>query len=312
MGVYFDRRDRLWRVQVQKHGRRVSTTARSAEEARALEARFRRDLFLQRLGEKPRRTLEEALLRWLAEYVPQLKRPRDYESHLRALIPHVAGLALDDAPQAWLAYRAANADLTNSTHNRRGAVLRRVCNLARKWGWTTDDLGGRIDLLPENSARHVYLTVADVARLADACKYRPTRDAVLIAAYTGLRLSEIIELQPTDVRDGCLHIGATKSGHPRVVPIHHAIRAAVARLPIPCGKRWLIHHFERARTELGHPEWRFHDLRHTNASWLVQSGADLITVRDLLGHSSLAVTGRYAHLATEHLRVAVMKIGKKR
>ena len=73
MSVYYDERDQLWRVQLQKNHRRISTTARSAEEARALEGKLRKDLFLSRLGERPSRTLEDALLRWLKHEVPHLR-----------------------------------------------------------------------------------------------------------------------------------------------------------------------------------------------------------------------------------------------
>lgn len=307
MGVYFDRG--LWRVQVQKNGRRISTTAGSAEEARAIEARIRRDHFLSRAGLPPERSLEDAITRWLDDHVPQLKRSKDYESHIRALLPYVGSARIEQAPDVWRDYRAANPELTNSTHNRRGAVLRRVCNLARTWGWTTDDIAARIQLLPENAARHTYLTQADVAALVKATDHQPTRDAIQIAAYAGLRISEIMQLDASSVRDGCLYLPTSKSGRPRMIPIHKTLKAAVKRLPIPCGTRWITRHFEAAREALGHPEWRFHDLRHTNASWLIQSGADLVTIRDLLGHSTLAVTGRYAHLSVSHLRTAVSRIG---
>jgi integrase len=164
--------------------------------------------------------------------------------------------------------------------------------------------------LPENESRHIYLSQQEVNKLCAAIEHQPTRDAVMIAAYAGLRLGEIMRLEPDNVRRGCLYVATSKSGRPRVVPIHPAIRSAVKRLPLPCGQRWITRHFEAAREVLKHKEWRFHDLRHTNASWLIAAGADLVTVRDLLGHSSLAVTSRYTHLQTKHLKAAVRRIGR--
>ena len=61
---------------------------------------------------------------------------------------------------------------------------------------------------------------------------------------------------------------------------------------------------ERARLV----DFRFHDLRHTFASWAVQRGATLQEVKDLLGHSSLAMVMRYAHLSPEHVRSAVARL----
>jgi integrase len=139
-----------------------------------------------------------------------------------------------------------------------------------------------------------------------AIVYQPTRDAVLIAAYAGLRLGEIMCLQPADVRGSIITVRPGKTGRARPVPVHAEIRKSLARLPIPCGWRWILHHFELAREAAGMKHLRFHDLRHTNASWLIHAGA--VTVRDLLGHSSLAVTGRYSHLTTKHLTKAVRRL----
>ena len=58
----------------------------------------------------------------------------------------------------------------------------------------------------------------------------------------------------------------------------------------------------------GLKDFRFHDLRHTFASWAVQRGATLPELKDLLGHSSLAMMMRYAHLSPEHLRSAVARL----
>jgi integrase len=54
---------------------------------------------------------------------------------------------------------------------------------------------------------------------------------------------------------------------------------------------------------------RLHDLRHTAASWMIAAGADLVTVKEILGHSSILMTMRYAHATPENKRLAVEKLG---
>ncbi|WP_323696609.1 MULTISPECIES: site-specific integrase [Thiorhodovibrio] len=63
--------------------------------------------------------------------------------------------------------------------------------------------------------------------------------------------------------------------------------------------------FARACKDVGISDFRFHDLRHTCAAWLVQAGVPLTEVRDVLGHSTIKMTERYAHLAPENIRNAV-------
>ena len=66
---------------------------------------------------------------------------------------------------------------------------------------------------------------------------------------------------------------------------------------------------ERERREAaGMPHVRFHDLRHTTASWLINSGVDLYTVGKILGHSGPQTTARYAHLSTATLEQAMRKL----
>ncbi len=308
MSVYYDKTSELWRVQVQKHGRRTSTTARTREEAQQIESKLRRDLFLSRIGERPQRTIEEAILRWLETEGRALKSRKKTESHARALVGLVEGRPIEAIGEVWADYRVANPKLTNSTLNRRGAILRRVANLAFKWGWTDAPMGAKVELLPENPGRRIYLTQPQVRRLVARCGHVQTRAAIIIAAYAGLRLGEIMRLSPTDVKQDLITVAAGKNGQSRAVPVHPQVRAQLGHLPIAVGWRWILRHFERARAAAELPHVRFHDLRHTNASWLIQSGADPVVVRDLLGHSSLAVTSRYSHLAVGHLRAAVRRL----
>jgi len=69
--------------------------------------------------------------------------------------------------------------------------------------------------------------------------------------------------------------------------------------------------FKRAVKKAGIENLRFHDLRHDFASNLVQSGVDIYTVKELLGHKDLRMTERYCHLAPENLREAVQVLDKK-
>lgn len=201
--------------------------------------------------------------------------------------------------------QAAKTDLTPAAINRYLSILRRLGNLAERWGWTDLPLGRRVILLPENSQRHVYLTPAEVRRLMQAADDL-TADMILFACLTGLRRGEMLRLMPENVRGDLLILDATtKNGRPRAVPMPPEA-AAIVRRRLPWGVRYweLRDRFDAARKAVG-LSVRWHDLRHTYASWLVQSGQSLAAVRELLGHSSLTVTQRYAHLAPEHLREAV-------
>jgi integrase len=134
---------------------------------------------------------------------------------------------------------------------------------------------------------------------------RSMRKAALVAAFTGLRRGELAKLRPVNVQGDLIYLKTTKSGRPRTVPVVHHVLFALRRLPFGVHADTLTHAVQRAM-----PGLRFHDLRHTAASFLIASGVDLYRVGAILGHSDQRTTKRYAHLAVADLRSAVATLGR--
>lgn len=278
-------------------------------DARTLEASVRSAQIDVAVGRKPKRTIDDALDQWIATGANKLKSwQKDLRYRIAVLREYTADKSLADLPKVSeeLKRKGQEAGMTAPTINRYLSLLRRVGNLAERWGWTDLPLGRRVQLLPEHSARHLYLTPAEVQKIA--AKATPLiADMIRFAALTGLRRGEMMNLKPEQVRDGILVLGSmTKSNRPRGIPLPpEAAGIAAKRLPWGVSIYQLHDRFHEAREAAGMEHVRWHDLRHTYASWLVQAGQPLTAVRDLLGHSSLSVTTRYAHLAPAHLRTAV-------
>lgn len=301
-----------FQARLQHAGRRIVRTFRTRAQAQEFERRMRARVDDRRIGRPARYSLEEALERWLSTEAAALRTERDLHNKVRALLPHVRGRSLDEVAEAADDARRAGLQqgLAPATINRRLAILRRVANLAhRQWQWLDQPVAQRVLLVPGERARHVYLRPADVRRVAAAARDKRVRNAILLAAMSGLRRGELLALTAQD-RDGTsLIVRQSKNGRPRIVPLPPAARSIA--VPIGLTADELRRGWDRARAKAGLQHVRFHDLRHTYASWLVQAGASLSAVRDLLGHSHLAVTSRYAHLATRDLRAAVGRIAGK-
>lgn len=290
------------------NGRRLERTlplGATRADARAVEATLIRRQIEIASGRQPARLITEAIDRWEVQARQLKSYQKDLRYRIRLVREYAAGRSLDELADVAQAVRETceEAGLSAAGTNRYLAILRRIGNLAERWGWTDKPLGRRIELLTGETARHVYLTPAEVGRLADAARLPEVRDLIIFAALTGLRRSEILGLRPDQIRGGAVVLDArTKSGRPRIVPLPpEAVEIAAQRVPWALGVPLLNKVFREARTAAGLPHVRLHDLRHTYASWLAQDGATMAHIRDLLGHSSLAVTSRYAHLARPDL-----------
>lgn len=303
MSIWKDREGR-YHVALQRGGKRVHHICPPT--ATAADAKRREAALVADFGRAASQTLiGDAIQRWLTEDVATQKAKRITEGHAYALADSVEGRLLTEIHTVAAEYRQTmRAALTNSTINRRLSVLRRVANLAyKRWGWLTEPLAQKIEMLPENAARERYLTRDELAVLLRAIPLRNARRAVLVAAFTGLRRGELCNLRPVNVQGDLIYLKTTKTGRPRVVPVVEHVRFALRRLPFGSHPDWLSHLVNAAM-----PGTRFHDLRHTAASMLIQAGVPLYTVGAILGHTTPATTKRYAHLAVDDLRAAVDKM----
>jgi integrase len=135
-----------------------------------------------------------------------------------------------------------------------------------------------------------------------------------VAFYTGWRISEVLDASPLEIAGGlALSIPDTKNGQPRIVPVHPKVAHLVRGHWPPQVTKWTVSKAVKAAMVdegLGHA--RLHDLRHSAASEMINAGIDLYTVGGVLGHKSAVSTARYAHLAAEKLRGAVLMIGAKK
>jgi integrase len=152
---------------------------------------------------------------------------------------------------------------------------------------------------------------------------------IRLALYTGCRKNELLKLEwsRVDFERKCFSLEAqhTKSARRRLIPLNApaltALRDQQSWVSCHCpGSPWVFaletgvrittlqKGFEAACKRSAIDDFRIHDLRHTFASWLVMEGVSLYVVRDLLGHSSVTVTERYAHLSPDQGRIAVQRL----
>jgi integrase len=214
--------------------------------------------------------------------------------------------------------------ISPSTSNRELSTLRHLLRLAEEWGYIPR--APKVRLWREPRGRVRWLTAPEVDRLLAACqKSRSPHLAsiVTVALNTGMRLGEIIGLawERVSFASGMITLKATKNGDDRYLPMNKAVDAELAGLPGPkvegpvfarangTGVKSIRTGFERACVAAKIENFHFYDLRHTYASHLVMAGRPLIEVKELLGHRTLTMTMRYAHLAPGRLRDAVDAVG---
>lgn len=195
-----------------------------------------------------------------------------------------------------------------ATINRTIGAIKAAFAIAYRKRMIPEDYSGRIHRLPENNQRHNYLTVEQVKVLAD-CASENVRAAIWVALLTGCRRGEILKITQDDIGENTIRImaGNTKTLRERSVPIVPALRPWLGYLPLPINFEGLKTGFQRARKK-AKIDANFHDLRHSCASLLINLGTPLEVVRDILGHTTVKTTERYAHIHIDRQQEALEKL----
>lgn len=264
-----------------------------------------------------RRRLSELVGLWFDLHGHMLKDGERRKAKLDALCVRLRdpiAMKLDPATYAHDRRLRAEAGITPKTLNNELGYVRAVFNELRGLGQI--DYANPLELMKPYKIEErelSWLTQEQIADLLTAiregCDNPHVEPIVLLCLATGARWSEAEGLAPSRLRNGAVTYSKTKSSKVRTVPIQPELEAFIR-------DHWKRHgqftgaitSFRRALSRSGIvlPKGQAsHALRHTFASHFMQKGGNILTLQKILGHSSLAMTMRYAHLAPEHLAEAV-------
>ncbi|MEQ5349031.1 tyrosine-type recombinase/integrase [Proteus sp. DFP240708] len=208
---------------------------------------------------------------------------------------------------------ARKRKLSNASKNRYRAFIMRAFSLAHKMGWIKEQL--YIPRMREPTVRVRWIKKEQAIDLINNLKLKWMKDLVSLALLTGARQGELLSLtwRNVDLDKGIAIITAenAKSKRARTLPLNEEAVNILKNIPrkfdyifTRTGKKKHsigLEDFARAIKLTRLVDFRFHDLRHTWASWHVQNGTPLMVLKEMGGWETLEMVKRYAHLNTEHL-----------
>lgn len=226
---------------------------------------------------------------------------------------------------------ARNQLRSPATVNRYLAVLSHLFTVAMKeWEWIENNPLNKVNKKKEPRGRVRFLSDEERESLLEACKQSVSPSLYLIvvlALSTGARRMEILGLswEHVDLNRGTIILHETKNGDRRVLPlVGHAlelmkqyakIRQLNCNFVFP-SKNFtnsidIRTPFETAIKRAKLQDFRFHDLRHSCASYLAMNGASLAEIAEILGHKTLQMVKRYSHLSDSHVSKVVSNMNNK-
>lgn len=258
----------------------------------------------------------------------------NYKTSLRAVDPFVGGLSLIEIDRAKLKEIVQQRRKTVSDTS----VRRDLAFISTVFTHAIDSMPGAPEVNPvisfskkhlKENVRSNWLRLNQFERLINACSNDMQRAVLNTFVLTGLRHKELVSLRKPMIdferREIILNREQTKGGRERVIPLCDSLCLTLQELCSEAPED-LVFYYIDPRSREARPyvsfqaSWvrikeraklndvRIHDLRHTFASWYVQSGGDLLRLRDILGHSSMDMVQRYAHLNTAAYHTEIQKV----
>ena len=299
--------------------------------AQKTESDIREGLYFKK-HESRKHTLKELIKRYTEEILPH--KPKviyDYKTNLKWFEKKIGHCLLSDiSPSLLKSLREElsnektkhNPKRTNASTNRYMACLSSMFSTAMKeFEWMNENPCRLLSKLPENNARVRFLDDDERERLLEACRTSSNKSlylVVVLSLATGCRKNEIFSLRwdQIDLINGAIKVEDSKNNCTRFAPLkNHALdlireHSKVRRIdtplvflsrknpqkPIDFRKPW-----EKALAKAGIEDFRWHDLRHSCASYYAMNGATPRELAELLGHKTLQMVQRYSHFSNAHL-----------
>lgn len=346
-------------------GRRIKESLGTSDKRLATELHDKRKAELwrvDRLGDFPDVTFDDACMRWLEEKAEK-KSLKDDRSRMAFWLAHFEGVRLKDVTEQKI-YSAVNKmsnrkqleiwkikaavaqkngkpapvysakPVTTSTKAKHLALMKAILRAAeRDWKWL--EKAPVIKIPSVRNKRVRWLEKEEAKRLIDECP-EPLKSVVKFALATGLRKSNIMNLewQQIDMQRRVAWVNPEDSKSNRAIGVAlNDTACKVLRDQIGKHQKWVFVHTTAAKRadgtstpavrkmridsktswlsacrRAGIEDFRFHDLRHTWASWLIQSGVPLSVLQEMGGWESIEMVRRYSHLAPNHLTEHARKI----
>jgi integrase len=328
------KRSGIWWTCITHNGRKIQKSLETSDKklAKTIEAKIITELVQGSYYEKPvgsKKTFKQLMSKFMVEHAPKVSSSmqRGYCSYSKHLIKFFGETNLLSVTTKKISrYKVIRneAGAKPATINRELAMLSKAFNLAvKEWEWLNENPVSKVPKEKEDNKRDRWLTQEEENRLLG---FSPEwlSEIIVFALNTGLRQDELLSLEwprVSLIRKTIL-IQKSKSGRPRTVPLNRFglellnmkyskkvlsinglvfVSSVGTKIDADNLRRAFYGVLKKAEIE----NFKFHDLRHTFATRLAQSGIDIYKIAKLLGHEDIRMTQRYAHHCPESLRDGV-------